>query len=508
MKHWINKNYKSLIIAAFLIPIITVAVVSISHVTKWYGISNPVSWAIYLSIGVEIAALSALAAISADMGKKVYFPFAIVTLVQFIGNIFFAYSFIDLNSQSFKDWVDLVSPLVSFMGVEPNDFVGHKRFLAFFAGGMLPIISLSFLHMLVKFTEEDRKKEETLLQEERVHLFDDKIIEDAIEKYKKEQELKDKIDAKDLVGEVSRLRLSEEDLKKLEEVLLNPPPPNENLKEAAEEYNKKINEETVSEKLVISDEEILKLAKDIETRRIFELAQKERERLEKEFGPTNIEEEPFSIEIKKDVLDEMTQQNQEMGLYDSPFINPIVKEENLVIEPKKEEEDDLYFEKEEIVNDKPTSVEEKKLNLKQVVFEPSEYWVDSKDSDDEDGFEQYWIDQQEKEFSTIEPTEEEESRNFSNIEPTEEEESRNFSNIEPNSDNIFQKEDYEGQFEDWKNETVVEPFATENELIPVDEAVDNEPEITEFSNDRQTETYSQETTILDESSDETDEKKK
>ena len=101
MKHWFNQNYKTLIITAFLIPIITVAIVSISHVTKWYGISNPVSWAIYLSIGIEIAALSALAAISANMGKKVYFPFAIVTIIQFIGNIFFAYSYIDINGQSF-----------------------------------------------------------------------------------------------------------------------------------------------------------------------------------------------------------------------------------------------------------------------------------------------------------------------------------------------------------------------------------------------------------------------
>jgi hypothetical protein len=36
--------------------------------------------------------------------------------------------------------------------------VGHKRFLSLFAGGMLPIISLSFLHMLVKFEEEEKKK--------------------------------------------------------------------------------------------------------------------------------------------------------------------------------------------------------------------------------------------------------------------------------------------------------------------------------------------------------------
>jgi hypothetical protein len=110
---------------------------------------------------IEIAALSALAAISAQMGSKVYFPFGIVTLIQFIGNIFFAYQYIDINSVSFKDWVDLVDPFVSYLGVESGDLIGHKRFLSLFAGGMLPIISLSFLHMLVKFEEEEKKKTPT-----------------------------------------------------------------------------------------------------------------------------------------------------------------------------------------------------------------------------------------------------------------------------------------------------------------------------------------------------------
>jgi hypothetical protein len=155
--NWIQKNFKKILYVAFLVPILTVAGVSISHVTTWYGLSNPLSWAIYLSVGIEIAALSALAAISAKMGKKVYFPFGIVTLIQFIGNIFFAYQYIDVNSSQFKDWVDLVDPMVSYLGVESGDPIGHKRFLSLFAGGMLPLISLSFLHMLVKFEEEEKK---------------------------------------------------------------------------------------------------------------------------------------------------------------------------------------------------------------------------------------------------------------------------------------------------------------------------------------------------------------
>jgi hypothetical protein len=154
--NWVQRNFKKIIYIAFLVPILAVAGVSISHVTTWYGLSNPLSWAIYLSVGIEIAALSAVAAISVKMGKKVYIPFGIVTLIQFIGNIFFAYQYINIDSQQFKDWVDLVDPVVSYLGVESGDPIGHKRFLALFAGGMLPIISLSFLHMLVKFEEEGK----------------------------------------------------------------------------------------------------------------------------------------------------------------------------------------------------------------------------------------------------------------------------------------------------------------------------------------------------------------
>jgi len=231
MKHWINSNYKTLIISAFLIPIITVAIVSISHVTQWYGISNPLSWAIYLSVGIEIAAMSALAAISANMGKNVYFPFIIVTLIQFIGNIFFAYEYIDMTSKMFQSWVELVSPLVGFMGVEPTDLIGHKRFLALFAGGLLPVISLSFLHMLVKFTEEDRLKD--VKEDEEIH---HKVVEEKIKHDIEETVTVDPELLKNLVEDAVRVKLSEKDLEVLENALLNPPPPNEELIKAYDNY--------------------------------------------------------------------------------------------------------------------------------------------------------------------------------------------------------------------------------------------------------------------------------
>ena len=203
--YWFQRNFKTIIYVAFLVPILTVAFVSISHVTTWYGITNPLSWAIYLSIGIEIAALAALAAISAQMGNKVYFPFGIVTLIQFLGNIFFAYQYIDVTSVPFQSWVEMVDPLVSYIGVESGNMISHKRFLALFAGGMLPLISLSFLHMLVKFEEQDKKKTQPLQDK-------DIIVENLDEISKKAGEIEREIDE-------NKITPTNEDLERLQNEL-------------------------------------------------------------------------------------------------------------------------------------------------------------------------------------------------------------------------------------------------------------------------------------------------
>lgn len=166
---------RRLVFLAFLVPIITVAFVSISHVTSWYSIANPLKWAAYLSIGIEVAALSALAGFSVNLGRLLYPPLILVTAIQFIGNVFYNFQFIDIESELFKDWVDLSSPLLYLMGVEENDMISHKRILSVLEGGFLPAISLFFMHLLMKLqdmklaepteTKEDNPKEELILEE-------------------------------------------------------------------------------------------------------------------------------------------------------------------------------------------------------------------------------------------------------------------------------------------------------------------------------------------------------
>ena len=145
---WIKDNP---IRSMFLVPIFLVAGISISHVVAWYDITNPFSWAIYLSVAIEIGAITALIAATQKIKGGVWFMFGLVTFVQMIGNIFYSYKEIDANGELFKAWVELMSPIFEIFGTEPTDVISHKRWLAILGGGLLPIISLTSLHFFVRY---------------------------------------------------------------------------------------------------------------------------------------------------------------------------------------------------------------------------------------------------------------------------------------------------------------------------------------------------------------------
>ena len=64
---WIKNNPNRFM---FLIPIILVAIISISHVVTWYDMANPIMWAVYLSVAIEIAAMTALVAASNRINQR------------------------------------------------------------------------------------------------------------------------------------------------------------------------------------------------------------------------------------------------------------------------------------------------------------------------------------------------------------------------------------------------------------------------------------------------------
>ena len=217
---WIKNNPNR---AMFLLPILLVAAISISHVVSWYDMANPINWAIYLSIAIEVAAITALVAATNKIKGGIWFMFGIVTFIQMVGNIFYSFKEIDETGELFKSWVELTGPVWELMGTETTDLVGMKRWLAFLEGGLLPIISLTSLHFFVKYEkpEETIEPTEEEIKKSYYEARNRKMEEMVAERKKKEYlevdkdivTLKDMVD--DLIEETSEI--SEEDSKVEEE---------------------------------------------------------------------------------------------------------------------------------------------------------------------------------------------------------------------------------------------------------------------------------------------------
>lgn len=154
MKNWLkNINKKTIIKNSFLLPILLVVIMSISHVVSWYDLGNPMSWAIYLSAAIEVFALASVAAASIKFSRfSVWMLFGIVTSIQIIGNIFFTFQDISITSGSFLAWVEMVSPLF-----EEWDVINHRRLLAVIQGGTLPLMSLIALHYYIIFNDKEKE---------------------------------------------------------------------------------------------------------------------------------------------------------------------------------------------------------------------------------------------------------------------------------------------------------------------------------------------------------------
>lgn len=183
MVNWFKENKKNVIRFMFLIPIILVMIISISHVVSWYNMANPFTWAIYLSVAIEIAAMSSIAAASVRLKGGVWLVFILVTFIQFIGNIFFCYKEIDITNDDYKSWVELTSPIFEMLGSDIKDISTQKRWLSLLEGGLLPIISLSSLHFFIKYNDAEEQNIEWKGKVTRVSentYTDEKLVEEPI----------------------------------------------------------------------------------------------------------------------------------------------------------------------------------------------------------------------------------------------------------------------------------------------------------------------------------------
>ena len=189
-----SKIVWAIIISFLLVPLV-VSVVSTIHVINFFELSNHFSLALTLALAFEIGALSALAGLVA-LGKinknVVWFIFILLTLMQCMGNTYYAYDMITIKMQTnpelIKNWSEL-------FGLVEEDQMVVKRIIAIFSGAILPVVSLSFLDLLVDYIRKtfgiDENKEEVIEEEKKTE-----VESEPVESIKKEEVIEENLDEK------------------------------------------------------------------------------------------------------------------------------------------------------------------------------------------------------------------------------------------------------------------------------------------------------------------------
>lgn len=163
-KGFFKKNLKTINLIAFSLPPVMTSIISTVHIISWWGLSNPFIWAIFLALVIEIGALSSLAALTTLDSKNkatIMIIFGLITIMQIIGNVYFSYEFIAnklvSNPEFLTNWINLTEPIFSsFMVVSLSSM---HRVLAYVSGMLLPLVSLSFLHILVNYVQKNKQLE-------------------------------------------------------------------------------------------------------------------------------------------------------------------------------------------------------------------------------------------------------------------------------------------------------------------------------------------------------------
>lgn len=138
-----SKVLKYFIIGTFVSLYLAVSIISTIHVIEFFDLSNPKWLSISLAIAFELGAAASLASLIAlDKMNKflVWALFVTLTLMQAMGNTYYAYT----NIEDFSKWSEL-------FGLIEEDVIFQKRILSIVSGAILPLVALGFIKSLVDY---------------------------------------------------------------------------------------------------------------------------------------------------------------------------------------------------------------------------------------------------------------------------------------------------------------------------------------------------------------------
>ena len=165
-----NKLIRGFVITTFVMLYLIVSVISTIHVIDFFRLSNPEWLAISLAVAFEVGAAASLASLVVldKMNKFIVWSlFITLTLVQAMGNTFYAYSHLN----NFNQWIEL-------FGLVDEDLIYQKRILSIISGAILPLVSLGFIKSLVDYIKPDEDEKIEIEEPVEEHMEEPLIYDD------------------------------------------------------------------------------------------------------------------------------------------------------------------------------------------------------------------------------------------------------------------------------------------------------------------------------------------
>jgi signal transduction histidine kinase len=213
------------------------------HMKEFWDISNTPTFSYILSGGTGLAVLSSLLML---LNKSHSFAPILLTfvaiVVEVLANIFYSFLHIDVNSEIFQKWVDLMNPIVESFFYE-DQILALARVTAIFQGSFIPITAFLVFICIVLIIHNFEKIKSKLIKQYGVTNEineDNQEVEDRVKKDNIEaKEIKEKINEQENIESVEE----PEEVKKLKAKKINIPllPESYKLPELIKSPKKKIN---------------------------------------------------------------------------------------------------------------------------------------------------------------------------------------------------------------------------------------------------------------------------
>jgi len=151
----VKKQYLNGTNFTFILVVLLASFTSLVHVTSFWTMTNSLLFAVILSICTGFSIIGTM--LASKYTRWSYGAFLLIMLMELLGNIFHAFVNIDVKSDKFVGFKNLMDPVFTIIYSDPQIDLVYMRWIACIEGGFIPILVAIMFHMWMEINNDKIK---------------------------------------------------------------------------------------------------------------------------------------------------------------------------------------------------------------------------------------------------------------------------------------------------------------------------------------------------------------